>query len=161
MRLLALTWVMCGSLCAVDRVEMAFDFSGPDLDPWRPQTAGWHVQDGRLRHADPFFHGGLTAVQEVVLTETEMTVRLRIEEIYRDDRSTWAGMLFRARDPLRRGYAGEGYLLMIRADGEVCLVRRGANALRTSKTSLRPAEEPVELGVRAVGDAIAVSARAV
>lgn len=148
---LAAAAVLLSTRPAAMPVERPDACTGVSLDKWIAREAGWHIEEGTARHADPFFHGGILALSPCWVADLRLEAEAHITKVYHDPDSVWAGLLLRAPGALVNGPWGGGYHLFIRADGTVELHAQHAGELRHLTTEWRPREGFVRLAVEADG----------
>ena len=136
---------------ALHDVDLFWDFNDGDPQGWEFQEGQWRTREHALMHNDQHFHGGLAAQPGLALGDVIFEADLCIGELFHDTETVWVGLIVRASDPMAHGAWHDGYLLMVRANGMVELLRMGDGALAAVATAYRPAEQTIRLKLEAIG----------
>jgi len=147
----ALLAFLLGAPTAADDVDVRWTFDDGTLAGWVVQEGDWRVVDGELVHNDRHFKGGLVGRPGEVFAELTLEANVRIPEVFWNRETVWVGVIFRATDPVANGPWRDGYLFLIRANGEVNLTRAGGPVLGSDTTLFAPRQDVVRLKIVAEG----------
>lgn len=157
-----MTSMICTALCLfctapdTDAAEARWAFDDGAQTDWIPGSGEWRVADGALHHPDPFFQGGLAGLPGRIYGDVRVEADVRITKVYHQPDTVWAGILVRASEPLSHGAWHDGYLAILRVNGEVALSRPRETELARADTAARPMEATARLAVEVQGDRLRV-----
>jgi len=122
-------------------------FDDGTLGGWMIQEGDWRVAGGALVHNDKHFKGGLAGRPGEVFGDVTVQADVRITEVFWNRLTVWAGILFGASSPVANGVWRDGYLLFVRVNGRVELIRLDGTCLGSRQTALDPQKEAVQLRI--------------
>jgi alpha-L-rhamnosidase len=98
---------------------------------WQEGAGSWKMNDGAYSQVN--VANGVTTIKDDQWTNATYTYSLKIDDAGGDS-SNWAALVFRKGDPATDAFSGGGYLLYLRANGEVDLYN--GQVIQAVKTGL-------------------------
>jgi len=142
---------------AVERFHKSWDFGKEGLAGWVVEEGDWRVEEGALVHYDKFFKGGMCVLERPRLSEGVVEVELKLVKTYWNKRTVWGGVVVRGQELVRRGPFSSGYLVIVRAEGQVEVIRAPDGlSLGRGKSKRKPTEAAVHLKVETKGNKLKV-----